>query len=492
MKLDPQLQELNHSRTPLTDEGPKELAAFTGLRTLNLDGTQIKDTGLKYLHSLNKLKALSLNSTKVTDAGLKELAALKGLRTLDLASTKITSAGLKDLAELKGLRTLNIGSTTVTDAGMKELRALKGLQTLNIGNTRVTDAGLKELATLKGLQELSLYYTKVTDAGVKELANLRELQELNLYKTNLTDAGLKSLAGLTALRKLDLRQTQITDGCLKTLAGMKGLQELKLSNDSEVTNAGVAELKPRLPDCEDRRIFLIMAAVFPFALQIWVETHVASGKGKKAASWALSLLKPLHPRRPAFQFKMITVAEGVGEFLLMRYQQNATHLIAQILQFLDHHLSAVTVEAAETLIDDDRFNRPMLTAGVLADAERQAHRHAELLAAAQEGHVDRPFTRFAVVRLQFQRLAGGVAIRLAAQLQVQLPSGKTIKHRVGVLHDLPLRLPYKIQLQPVAAEQVRQRPLHRQIAFRLQRFFRNLLALLAVGFQERPLLSRLA
>jgi hypothetical protein len=33
----------------------------------------------------------------------------------------------------------------------------------------------------------------------------------------------------------------------------------------------------------------------------------------------LLLLKPLHPRRPAFQLKVIAVAEGVGEFLLMRY-----------------------------------------------------------------------------------------------------------------------------------------------------------------------------
>src|SRR5262245_48944112 len=81
-----------------------------------------------------------------------------------------------------------------------------------------------------------------------------------------------------------------------------------------------------------------------------------------------NLLLALEARRDrgaVGQLKPIAVAERLGELLLVRHQQDAAQLPAQVLQLLDHHLSAVAVQTPKALIDDDRLNRPMLAAGVL-------------------------------------------------------------------------------------------------------------------------------
>src|SRR5688500_9031122 len=84
-----------------------------------------------------------------------------------------------------------------------------------------------------------------------------------------------------------------------------------------------------------------------------------------------SPLDPRHPRRAVLEFEPIPVAERLGELLLVTDQENALQVPAEVLEFLDHHLPAVAVQAAEPLVDDDRLDRPVLPAGVLADAERE-------------------------------------------------------------------------------------------------------------------------
>lgn len=61
------------------------------------------------------------------------------------------------------------------------------------------------------------------------MAALKELQSLDLHGCpDVTDVGLKDLAELKGLRKMDLRVTGVTD-------------------------AGVADLRKALPDCEISR-----------------------------------------------------------------------------------------------------------------------------------------------------------------------------------------------------------------------------------------------
>src|SRR4051812_36808174 len=113
----------------------------------------------------------------------------------------------------------------------------------------------------------------------------------------------------------------------------------------------------------------------------------------------------MHPRRAVLQFELVPVLEGLGEFLLVADQQDALQLAAEVLQLLDHAEAADAVEAAEALVDDDALDGAVLATGVLADAQREADRDAELLAAAEEGHEDRRRPAGAVDALEFERLA---------------------------------------------------------------------------------------
>jgi hypothetical protein len=65
---------------------------------------------------------------------------------------------------------------------------------------------------------------------------------------------------------------------------------------------------------------------------------------------------------------VIPIIKRIREFFLMRHQQNAAHMSPEVLQFLDHHLPALTVKATEAFIDDNGLDRPVLMARILADA----------------------------------------------------------------------------------------------------------------------------
>src|SRR5262249_38750660 len=105
-----------------------------------------------------------------------------------------------------------------------------------------------------------------------------------------------------------------------------------------------------------------------------------------------------------------------------RYEQDAAQLPAQVLQFLNHHLPPEAIQTAEPFINNHRFDGPMLPAGVLPDAERQTHRHAEFLTSGEEGDVDRLVAGNAVMPLPVTRLAPHpLPARLARQAQKELP-----------------------------------------------------------------------
>src|SRR5262249_39477241 len=84
------------------------------------------------------------------------------------------------------------------------------------------------------------------------------------------------------------------------------------------------------------------------------------------------------------ELETVAVPEGVGELLLVGDEQDTAEVATQVLQLLDHGLPAFPVQAAEPLVDDDRFDRPAVPAGVLADAQSEAHGDAEALTAAQQ------------------------------------------------------------------------------------------------------------
>src|SRR5258708_38531737 len=105
------------------------------------------------------------------------------------------------------------------------------------------------------------------------------------------------------------------------------------------------------------------------------EMTLANWQRCQAAS--SSALKPCDFRAAVGQFEPISIRERIREFFLMGHEQDAVQVAAKVMKFLNHHLSAVPVQAAEALVDDHRLDRAVLAAGVLADAQRKTHGHAK-------------------------------------------------------------------------------------------------------------------
>jgi Leucine-rich repeat (LRR) protein len=216
---------------------------------VNLYGTKVTDAGLEHLKGLANLKTLFLADTQVTAAGLEHLKGLTKLRVLYLGDTQVTDAGLVHLKGLTKLEYLNLSRTQVTDAGLEHLKGLTSLESLGLFSNQITDAGLVHLKGLTKLKELDLYGTKVTDAGLVHLKGM-QLMALKIPHDAKTDLGLKHyLAALETHTRISLENWRITNAGLEHLKGLTKLRVLYLS-DTQITDAGVAELQKALPDCE--------------------------------------------------------------------------------------------------------------------------------------------------------------------------------------------------------------------------------------------------
>ena len=258
----PSLTSLGLNGTEITDAGLVHLKGLTNLKSLRLEHTHVTDAGIAELAGMN-LKSLDIPNEARTDIGLKHyLAAVDPPRSLDLqrradylgnSGWKITDAGLVHLNGLAQLETLSLDNTAITGPGLVHLKGLTDLKLLGLRRSQVTDAGLVHLKGLTKLKQLDLWQTQITDNGLVHIKGLTSLQELLLTGCqNVTDAGLVHLKGLTNLQNFSLWAAPVTDAGLVHLQGMTNLKILDL-RDTKVTDAGVAELKQALPNCEIKR-----------------------------------------------------------------------------------------------------------------------------------------------------------------------------------------------------------------------------------------------
>ena len=129
------------------------------------------------------------------------------------------------------------------------------------------DVDIERVKRIPNLQSLSLKDTGITDAGLTHLKGLSNLKKLYLHRSRYydyrrarfeargltTDIGLAQLKQLNSLQELRLDGCkQITDAGLVHLKGLRNLKELKVYH-TQVTKAGIAELKKALPGCAIER-----------------------------------------------------------------------------------------------------------------------------------------------------------------------------------------------------------------------------------------------
>jgi Leucine-rich repeat (LRR) protein len=291
------LTQLSVDNTAVTDDGLVHLKSLTKLTLLWLYGTVVGNDGMAHLKPLTNLTELKLGGTRVGNTGLIQLKVLTNLTHLELGGTWVSNPGLQHVKPLANLKILYLNHIQVGDIGLEQLKPLTKLETLNLDGTQVTDKGLKHLHFMSRLRDLNLAGTKVTAEGAAELqqilpnCNIRDPQRtiaeywlshggivgirtpdgereiraandlpptgvfhvvmLNLENNPHFRADGGELIGkvLTYLRVLKLNDTQVSDEGLKHLARLTNLQELDLRG-TNVTAAGVAELRKALPNCK--------------------------------------------------------------------------------------------------------------------------------------------------------------------------------------------------------------------------------------------------
>lgn len=132
-----------------------------------------------------------------------------------------------------------------TDATLANLKKVTQIGALDIFDaTRCTDAGYGHLKALPGLRKLSLGKSVIGGLSATALGGCKELRYLYLAGSGLSDAELTGLKGLTLLDWLDISDNpQVTDAGMTTVKGLERLQTLNLSKTA-ITDKGLAALKP--------------------------------------------------------------------------------------------------------------------------------------------------------------------------------------------------------------------------------------------------------
>ena len=224
------------------------LAKLPSLRTLNLSESSLSDDTLTTLEkAVPKLASLDVRGSELSDKSAELLAHFTGLRALRFSGksgkTTISDDGLKLLAACKSLKVLALDDLWIGTPGLEALAGLSELEELYLAGTVIDDDTCKLIAKYPRIRKLRLARTQVSDAGLEALSACKTLEEIDLSEDSLiSDEGMAHLAKLTNLKKLNLWRVQITDAGAVQLAPLTKLEWLNLDN-SKLADGGLVLLK---------------------------------------------------------------------------------------------------------------------------------------------------------------------------------------------------------------------------------------------------------
>ena len=233
----------------LTAETLGFLPDLRSLRVLNLADSSFSDQSLPVLERVSPLLVnLDLRGCQLSDKATTVIALFTGLRALRLngknGETSIGDEGVKALASCLSLKVLALDELTfVGSDGLAALTGLKDLEELYVAGTIVDDNSSKLIAGFHQLKKLRLARNQVSDASLETLSTCSSLEELDLSEDSLiTNAGMAHLAKLPGLKKLNLWRVQISDDGALLLAPLTKLLWLNLDN-TKLSDAGLPLLQ---------------------------------------------------------------------------------------------------------------------------------------------------------------------------------------------------------------------------------------------------------
>lgn len=232
----------------LSAETLEFLTDLKSLRVLNLADSSFSDESLPVLERVSPtLTSLDLRGCQISDKATAVIARFAGLRVLRFngknGKTSISDDGLKALAACTALKVLALDELTfVGTDGIAALTGLANLEELYVGGTIVDDDSCSVIAGFPKLKKLRLARNQISDIALNTLSECKQLEELDLSEDSLiTNDGMAFLAKLTSLKKLNLWRVQISDEGVLMLAPLNQLEWLNLDN-TKLSDAGLPAL----------------------------------------------------------------------------------------------------------------------------------------------------------------------------------------------------------------------------------------------------------
>ena len=191
---------------------------------------------------------IDLHKLTLAPETLGFLPDLLSLRVLNLADSSFSDQSLPVLERVSPLLALlDLRGCQISDKATVVIARFTGLRALRLngknGDTNISDDGIKALAACKSLKVLALDdLTFVGTDGLAALTGLKDLEELYVAGTIVDDDSCQLIAGFPRLKKLRLARNQVSDSALETLSACSSLEELDLSEDSLITDAGMAHI----------------------------------------------------------------------------------------------------------------------------------------------------------------------------------------------------------------------------------------------------------
>jgi len=225
----PKLNEVSFTRGAPTDAGLAAISQHDGIKAVQAGGPAITDAGVAHLERLRALTKLILSNTSVTPSALTFLAKRKEFIHLDY---------------------LNAAAPDFVANAQAIAKIVPNLPTLGVTGKASGPEATRALLGFKSLRSLQWLGSEMNDATFGELAALTDLEGLTCAKANLTDAAVDTVLALKKLADLNLSDNpELTDAGLLKLKPLKKLKAVHFSR-SKATEAGAAELKKAIPGVE--------------------------------------------------------------------------------------------------------------------------------------------------------------------------------------------------------------------------------------------------
>lgn len=181
---------------------------------------------LEAMPQLPRCEMLWVGFTTVSHSTLQSISRYPRLRDLTIHEMQLAPSAIADLRSLIDLESLAMSGQAYSEGVLEAIHSLN-LSSLAIGDSELDASAGPLLGECKSLRFLDLRFSRIHADVVEHLRELPELTVLRLSGSTVSDESVIAIGSLHSLEALDIDGTQITD-------------------------AGAAEIRKLLPDCEVR------------------------------------------------------------------------------------------------------------------------------------------------------------------------------------------------------------------------------------------------